>query len=256
MSFSLKISAFFAILLTVVSFQSYAQITSSQLTGRVINARGESIMGVGIRIHYLPDQSSYTVITRQKGLFNMENLPAGGPYEFALTCVGYDTLRIHEIYLSLGNNTLPDWILPDTINRLSDVTVRSFSKAKQTGILGGNRSVLDETFLHQLPAPGLQLSDYLRAVPNTRLRKGEEGAIGFGGQNNRYNSFYVDGAVQNDVFGLSASGTNGGQAGISPVSLESIEQIQVTLSPIDVSIGNFTGAGIQAVTKSGGNQWK
>ncbi|MFK5108487.1 hypothetical protein ACI394_28515, partial [Klebsiella pneumoniae] len=74
------------------------------------------------------------------------------------------------------------------------------------------------------------------------------------GQNNRYNSFYVDGALNNDVFGLAASGTNGGQANnAAPISLDAIDQFQIAISPYDVSVGNFTGGGINAITKSGTN---
>jgi hypothetical protein len=84
--------------------------------------------------------------------------------------------------------------------------------------------------------------------------EGNEGAISFAGQNNRYNAFYIDGSVNNDVFGLAASGTNGGQAGISPLSIDAVAQFQVVTSPYDVAVGNFTGAAINAVTRSGSNR--
>jgi hypothetical protein len=91
-------------------------------------------------------------------------------------------------------------------------------------------------------------------VPQARLIGGNEGALTIAGQNNRYNSFYVDGAINNDVFGLANSGTNGGQTGAAPISIDAIDQFQVVLSPYDASIGNFTGGGINAVTKSGTNK--
>ncbi|MEI2707438.1 MAG: hypothetical protein V9E96_00275 [Chitinophagaceae bacterium] len=75
-------------------------------------------------------------------------------------------------------------------------------------------------------------------------------------QNNRFNAFYVDGAVNNDVFGLSASGTNGGRAGLPPISIDAIDQMQVVISPYDASLGNFTGGGINAITKQGTNKIK
>ena len=77
----------------------------------------------------------------------------------------------------------------------------------------------------------------------------------FAGANNRYNQFSIDGANATDVFGLAASGTNGGQAGTNPIPLDAIEQVQVVLSPYDVRQGGFTGGGINAVTRSGTNQF-
>ncbi len=105
-----------------------------------------------------------------------------------------------------------------------------------------------------LPSVGRNIYDYLRAVPQARLIGGNEGAVTIAGQNNRYNSFYVDGAINNDVFGLANSGTNGGQTGAAPISIDAIDQFQVVISPYDASIGNFTGGGINAITRSGANK--
>ena len=73
--------------------------------------------------------------------------------------------------------------------------------------------------------------------------------MSFAGSNNKYNSFQIDGAVSNDVFGLSDSGTNGGKTGMNPISLDAIEEIQVVIAPFDVRQGGFTGGGVNAITK-------
>lgn len=77
--------------------------------------------------------------------------------------------------------------------------------------------------------------------------------MSFAGSSNKYNSFQIDGTVNNDVFGLSSSGTNGDQAGANPISLEAIEELQVVVAPFDVRQSGFTGGGINAITKSGTN---
>ncbi|MBK8627815.1 MAG: hypothetical protein IPN86_20300 [Saprospiraceae bacterium] len=69
------------------------------------------------------------------------------------------------------------------------------------------------------------------------------------------NSISIDGALNNDVFGLAASGTNGGQTGISPISIDAIESFKVVISPYDVSLSGFTGGGINAITRSGSNNF-
>src|SRR2546426_3955508 len=73
------------------------------------------------------------------------------------------------------------------------------------------------------------------------------------GRNNRYNNMQIDGAVNNDVFGLAASGTPGGQAATQPISLDAIQEIQIVVSPYDVRQGGFSGGGVNAVTRSGSN---
>ena len=98
-------------------------------------------------------------------------------------------------------------------------------------------------------AVGRNISDYIKVTPFAKTLNGNEGAVTIAGQNNRYNSFYIDGAINNDVFGLANSGTNGGQTGAAPISIDAIDQFQIMISPYDASVGNFTGGGINAVTK-------
>ena len=85
------------------------------------------------------------------------------------------------------------------------------------------------------------LNDITRLTPQATVNS--NGAISFAGANNRYNSFQIDGAMNNDVFGLTSNGTNGGQASVEPVSLETIEQIQINIAPFDVRQSGFTGGG-------------
>ncbi len=104
--------------------------------------------------------------------------------------------------------------------------------------------------IDKMPTLNRDIDDYLRVTPQA---SGYSGGTTFAGVNNRYNAIYIDGAVNNDVFGLASSGTNGGQTGISPFSIDIIDQFQVALSPYDVSLGGFAGAAVNAVTKSGTN---
>ena len=93
--------------------------------------------------------------------------------------------------------------------------------------------------------------DIVKNMPMAMTSK--NGGITFAGSNNRYNSFQIDGTVSNDVFGLSASGTNGGQTGANPISMDAIQEIQVVVAPFDVRQSGFTGGGINAITKQGTN---
>ncbi len=90
---------------------------------------------------------------------------------------------------------------------------------------------------------------------NPQVRSDNDGAMFFLGTNNRYNSFRIDGVMNNDVYGLAANGSNGGQAGTQPVSMETIEQIQINITPFDIRQSGFTGGSVNAVTKSGTNEF-
>jgi outer membrane receptor for ferrienterochelin and colicin len=153
--------------------------------------------------------------------------------------------------LLLGDRMLLDVELQPVTTALQEIILAA-GKKKNAGYRG--QLVIDKDRLSLFTASGKNISDYLFYLPQARMIAGNEGAVSFAGQNNRYNAFFIDGAINNDVFGLAASGTNGGQAGISPVPVESIEQLQVNRSPYDASIGNFTGAGINAITRSGTNR--
>ena len=112
----------------------------------------------------------------------------------------------------------------------------------------------DEKTIELIPSVSRSLYDIVRLVPEAMATK--NGGMSYGGVNNRYNSFQIDGTVSNDVFGLTSSGTNGGQTSTNPISMETIEEIQVVIAPYDVRQSGFTGGGINAVTKSGTNSFR
>ena len=123
----------------------------------------------------------------------------------------------------------------------------------------GAETYVSEEAINTIPTSSRRLNDFLRLTPQAAV--GNDGAvnsggISFSGVNNRFNAIFIDGAVNNDVFGLANSGTNGGQAGISPISPDALEQIQVVLAPYDVKLGGFAGGGINAVTRSGTNKFE
>lgn len=117
----------------------------------------------------------------------------------------------------------------------------------------GAQTVIDRDKINELPSLSRNIADFARLTPQAQLRGDDQ--ISIGGQNNRFNAIYIDGAVNNDVFGLAANGTNGGQTGVSPISLDAIEQFQVSVSPYDVKLSGFAGGAISAITRSGTNNF-
>ncbi|HYC29513.1 MAG TPA: TonB-dependent receptor plug domain-containing protein, partial [Chitinophagaceae bacterium] len=154
---------------------------------------------------------------------------------------------------SLGENSTQEFALSETGATLTEVVVGARKGTPPAG-KGGSETFIGRDKMARIPSVGRNISDYLSYTPQVKVTG--DGGVSIAGQNNRYNSFYIDGALNNDVFGLAASGTNGGQANIPPISIDAIDQFQVIISPYDASIGNFTGGGVNAITKSGTNDFK
>ncbi len=242
-------------LFLAVTVSTTAQVTTSGMSGFVKTSTGEPLVGATIKATHVPTGSVYTSTTRIGGRFDIQNMNPGGPYTIEASFINFQTTKKEDIYLTLGETFRADINLTDKADELAAVVVSSVRKQTAAGGKGGAETVIGRDQMANLPTVGRNISDYLRAIPQAKLTAAD-GGITIAGQNNRFNSFYIDGAVNNDVFGLAASGTNGGQAGIAPISIDAIDQFQVVVSPYDASLGNFTGGGINAITRSGTNQFQ
>ncbi|HMD00235.1 MAG TPA: carboxypeptidase regulatory-like domain-containing protein, partial [Ferruginibacter sp.] len=229
-----------------------AQVTTSGLSGTVKNSKNEALVGATIVATHTPTGTVFRTQSRANGRYDIPNMNNGGPYTIEITYVGHDRDVRNDVYLALGEVARIDIFLKVTAQALKEVTVSATAR-NDAGGKGGTSAALNRAQLENTTAVGRNIYDYIKKIPYARTIGGNEGAVTIAGQNNRYNSFYIDGAINNDVFGLANSGTNGGQTGGSPISIDAIDQIQVLISPYDASIGNFTGGSINAVTKSGTN---
>jgi hypothetical protein len=250
---SKKLLQFVLAVLILPAF-ALAQNTTSSLSGSVKTNTGEVLVGATVTATHEPTGTTYRVQSRSGGRFDISNMNPGGPYIVEVSFLNYANEKKTDLYLSLGDVLKVDFALASKVNNLGNVTVSSLRKTTETSGKGGAETTIGRDKMANLPTVGRNIYDYLRAVPQAKLVNGSEGAVSIAGQNNRYNAFYVDGAINNDVFGLSASGTNGGQAAIAPLSIDAIDQFQVVISPFDASLGNFTGGGINAITRSGTNK--
>lgn len=233
-----------------IPFLMNAQVTTSSVSGFVNSVEGTLLEGATITAVHIPTGTIYRTITRKGGSFSINNMRPGGPYKITATYIGYDDIVREDLSLSLGETLTQNFDLQAKQNELATVVVTTATKSPTSG-KGGTETTIGRDKMANLPTVGRNIADYLRYVPQAKITG--DGGISLAGQNNRYNSFYIDGAVNNDVFGLAASGTNGGQSGIAPISIDAIDQFQVVLSPYDPSLGNFTGGGINAITRSGTN---
>jgi hypothetical protein len=158
---------------------------------------------------------------------------------------------VEDLNLRLGEALRQDYTLQESTIELAAIQV--VARPGTTGSNAGASTQITSEDIDVVPTLNRDLSDYVRLTPQAT---GFGGGTSFAGVNNRFNAIYIDGAVNNDVFGLASSGTNGGQTGIAPFSIDIIDQFQVVLSPYDVTLGGFAGGGINAVTKSGTNEFE
>lgn len=223
--------------------------TTSAFNGKVYDAKGVSLPGATVQFTHLPTGTKYGTVTNANGFFLVPNVKPGGPYSMVVTFVGFSEFKKDDINVGLGDNLQSDANLVDQNVKIEEVVV-SGSKvfnSKRTGVATNVTSKDIAT----MPTISRSVSDFARLSPLVSITS--SGGISIAGSNNKFNNFQIDGTVNNDVFGLSSAGTNGGQAGTTPISIDVIEEFRVVAAPYDVRQGGFTGGGINAITKSGTN---
>lgn len=241
-------------LLFFFSFTSvvFSQETTATLSGTVTDEKGGLIEGATISVKYIPTNFLTTALSHSKGNFIVPNLKPGGPYTITISYTGLKAEEINNVSLSLGNNPDVVIVLQPNNKDLTEVVVTGTRRNTSSGVTVGKAQ------LNTLPTIGRSLSDFTRITPQSNNNS-------FAGSNFRYNNLTVDGAVNNDAIGFSNSFggvSGGGQSGAAgagtrtnPYSLDVIQEVQVQLAPYDVKLGNFTGGSVNAVTKSGTNDF-
>jgi hypothetical protein len=245
--FYLRYLSFLAIALLPIT--AWSQVTTATLNGVVTDEKGETIIGAAVVATHVPSGTRYGAITRDEGLFTIPNMRVGGPYAVKVTFVGYQDLEQANIYLNLNQKTNLKLVISTSAAQLKEVTVT----ANRNDIMGADRTgaetAINSQTLATLPTISRSQADFTRLNPMAA-----EGGS-FAGRNDQFNNYSIDGTIFNNPFGLDAS-TPGGQADAQPISLDAIEQINVAIAPYDVTQAGFTGASVNAVTKSGTNEFK
>ncbi len=238
---------FFILILTGLTIN--AQVTTSNISGVIYDNNNQLLPGVNITAIHQPTGTSYGGVTNFDGRFDLINLRVGGPYRLTISYVGFKKQLIDDINLQLGQTFNVDVVMVEDDNRLEEVIINSKKSTTFSSERTGAETSIGRRELKALPTITRSAADFYRLEP-TASSNGS-----FGGRNDQFNNFSLDGSIFNNPFGLDAA-TPGGQTNAQPVSLDAIDQIQVSTAPYDVTQAGFTGASVNAVTKSGTNQWK
>jgi len=239
--------AFIAISFLAISFSFGQGVTTATMSGSINGEDGTELPGAVIKAEHLPSGTVYSTVSNESGRFTLPNLRVGGPYTVSITYVGYEDSQTKDIQLSLGQNYRLSPKLVQSGNSLEEIIISGNADPILNGDRTGAATNISRTDLERLPSISRSASDFTRLTPSSAGNS-------FGGRNNQYNNFSLDGSIFNNPFGLDAA-TPGGQTDAQAVSLDAIEQIQVSEAPYDVTQAGFTGASINAVTKSGTNEF-
>ncbi|MFZ9003217.1 MAG: TonB-dependent receptor [Robiginitalea sp.] len=235
----------FFLVALLLSVTAGAQVTTSNIRGLVTDQQGVPMMGANIVAVHTPTGTRYGAITNIDGRFNLLNLRVGGPYEVTISYIGYTTQQESDVFLTLGKTFSLEVQLVEESQMLDEVVLTS----DREGIFGSDRTGAETSVgrreLTRLPTISRSTNDYTRLEPTA-----SNGS--FAGRNDQFNNFSLDGAIFNNPFGLDAA-QPGGQTNATPISLDAIDQIQVSTAPYDVTVAGFTGASVNAVTRSGTN---
>lgn len=220
----------------------HAQVTTSSMTGSVSQADGTTLPGATVRATHTPSGTVYGTSTNESGRFNIANMRVGGPYRIEVSYVGSQPETYENIFLLLGQ----PYVLNATLSsgtQLGEVVVTAYGATTATSKTGAGTNVSTGQ-LENLPQVSRSVLEFTRLTP-------QASGNSFAGRDARYNNLQIDGANFNNGFGLSSNPLPGGSS--QPISLDAIEEIQVNIAPYDVTQSGFTGAGINAVTRSGTN---
>lgn len=240
--------------LFTMSMMLFAQgVTTASLNGRIIDNSGEALIGATIVVIHQPSGTQYGSVADLDGYFRIPNMRIGGPYKATVSYVGFDTQVIEGITLGLGEKRDLDFELNENAQSLAEVVViAQTDDLINSGRTGASTNVGSET-INQNPSISRSIEDFVRLTPQAASGVGN-GGVSIAGSNSRYNNVTIDGAINNDAFGLNSDGLPGSSSGAEPISLDAIEEISILVAPYDVTKGSFTGGGINAVTRSGSNE--
>ncbi|QBA65193.1 TonB-dependent receptor [Muriicola soli] len=249
---------YFALAAFLMTAMAFSQgVTTSAISGKIIDEAGEPLGGASIVAVHVPTGSTYGAAADFDGFYRISNMRSGGPYTITFSYIGFTDNVKNEIYLTLGRASQFNVRLSESATALEEVVI----SASASGVFGSNKTGTETTVSRRdvatLPAASRSIADFVRITPQAQVTEGNDGfSVSLAGQNNRYNAIYIDGAVNNDVFGLAGSGTNGGQTGVNPFSVDAIETFQINIAPFDVRQSGFSGGSINAITRSGSNNWE
>lgn len=233
-----------------------AQDTAAAISGRVLDASGQPVSGATVQIVHVPSGTTKVVTTDANGRYAAQGMRVGGPFDVTVSKEGMNQAEKDGVYLQLARDSNVDLVMQpgtDVVQELGSTTVtagalgQTFSPENRGFATNVSRRELDAT-----PMPDRSIQNVARLDPRIVVTDRDRGAISAVGQNNRYNAITVDSVNSGDPFGLN---DNGLPTLSTPISVDTIEEYNISTANYNVNTRRGVGANINAVTKSGTNEF-
>ena len=228
-----------------------AQVTTSALRGLVADAAGQSVIGANVVAVHTPTGTRYATSTNEQGTYRISNMRTGGPYTVTVSCIGYTPVEEGRITLQVGDPYVMNITLEERAQALGEAVAYATGRNSNMRFdRAGAITSLNQQQVEMVPTATRTLDDVITLTPQGSSACG---AFAVGGGNFRQSSVTVDGAQFNNTFGLSQRSILPG--GGYPIALDAVEQVSVSITPFDVRQSGFNGAAVNAVTRSGSNDF-
>jgi hypothetical protein len=250
----LKRLFFLVTMLLTLSLTAMAQVTTSGINGKVTTGDDVAI-GATVIAKHIPSGTVYRGVTNANGQYSLTGMRTGGPYEVEVSYIGFQSKKFTDLQLELGQNTMLNVWLSEANTQLKEIEVFASNRNTMRSDRSGAVTNMKLEQISAIPTVSRNMTDVMKMTPQSSSASG----LAIGGGNYRQSSITVDGASFNNAFGLTPSSLPAGAilpGGGTPISLDAIEQMTVSITPYDVRQSGFTGGGINAVTKSGTNDFK
>ncbi len=241
-----------AALFLTIPVAGFAQETTGVVRGAVFTPDGNPAGGATITVTDTRTNASRTSATAPDGTFRISGLPIGGPFEIRVATADYKSARITDVYTSLSEAATFSIMLES--GAVEEIVVTASRDVAVANLAIGPSATFTIDQLQAAPAINRNITDVIRADPRIYVdeSRGDINAVQCAGKNSRFNSLTVDGVRMNDSFGLNS---NGYPTERMPFSYDAINQVAVELAPFDAQYGGFSACNINAVTKSGANEF-
>jgi Carboxypeptidase regulatory-like domain len=239
--------------LTVVLSAKAQSGNEGSIEGIVTDPAGAAVPQAKLRITQLQTSARFFTQSNAAGYFWFPAVPVGA-YQLEAKHTAFATLVVKQIEVRVGEHVR----VPVSLHLSEQLQSVTVDADPQPLDLASSQvsSVLDNRALTNLPVNGRDFISFTLLTPG--VTQDVRGGLSFAGQR-AMNSVLVDGANYDDSFWNQAMGGEGfappGTQGGYVVSLETVQEYQVNTNAYSAEFGRAAGGVINAVTKSGSNQF-